>query len=98
MSLCRRSRPCMTGLITEAFLWHGHQLENRESEKRFLEGVKKSTILTTETRRHRGRSFHFSSQCLCASVVRDLFPNFFTCSRNHFIVEDKVERMRLWGK
>ncbi len=81
MSLCRRSRPCMTGLITEAFLWHGHQLENRESEKRFLEGVKKSTILTTETRRHRGKSFHFSSQCLCASVVRDLFPIFSRTAR-----------------
>ncbi len=42
--------------------------------------MKKSIILTTETRRHRGKSFHFSSQCLCASVVRGLFPDFFTRS------------------
>ena len=38
--------------------------------KWFLEGVKKSITLTTEARRHRGKSFHFSSQCLCVSVVR----------------------------
>ncbi len=41
----------------------------------------KSITLTTETRRHRGKSLHFGSQCLCASVVKGLFPNSFTRPR-----------------